>query len=99
MLLQDLDAIPRILGEENKYILVTKTAIILDCMLFGHLSQFLYILMDFPQKAYMHSNCKNLVRLVDRIREEAWPDLDQMCNAKSMRGKMGKDFENSKLNK
>ena len=96
---RDLDAISQILGKDNKYILGTKTATTLDCLLFGHLAQFLYIPMDFPQKAYMHSNCKNIVHLVDRIREEAWPDWDQMCVAKSMRGKMGKDFENSKLNK
>lgn len=99
MSFRDLDAISQILGEDNKYILGTKTATTLDCMLFGHLAQFLYIPMDFPQKAYMHNKCKNIARLVDRIREEAWPDWYEMCDAKSMRGKMGKDFENSKLNK
>ena len=93
----DLDAVSRILGD-NEYVLGTATPTALDCTVFGHLAQFLYIPMDFPQKAYMHEHCANIVRLVDRIRDEAWPDWDHACSAKSMSGKMGKDFANSKLN-
>jgi len=98
MSFRDLDAISRILGEDNKYVLGTSSPSTLDCTLFGHLAQFLYIPMDFPQKAYMHKECKNIVRLVDRIRDEAWPDWEQACEATSMKGKMGKDFKGSKLN-
>ena len=54
MSFRDLDAISRILGEDNKYVLGTSSPSTLDCTLFGHLAQFLYIPMDFPQKAYMH---------------------------------------------
>ena len=43
----DLDAVSRILGD-NKYILGTDTPTALDCTVFGHLAQFLYIDMEFP---------------------------------------------------
>lgn len=97
MSFRDLDAVSQILGE-SRYLLGTETPTTLDCTVFGHLAQFLYIPMDFPQKAHMHEKCQNVVNFVDRIRDEAWPDWDQMCLAESMRGKMGTDFANSKLN-
>ena len=82
------DAVAKILGKKP-YFLGTKPTTI-DCLLFGHLVQFLYIPMDFPQKAYMRENCKNLVDYVDRIKCEFWPDWDEECQKSCMIGKMGR---------
>merc|ERR1711879_520465 len=38
----------------------------LDCTIFGHLAQFLYIDIGFPQKPFMESECRNLVDLLAR---------------------------------
>ena len=50
-----------------------------DCAAFGHLAQFAYIPMAFPQQIYMKANCENLLRFVDRMRAELWPDWEEMC--------------------
>ena len=52
----------------------------LDCAVFGHLAQFLYIDMDFPQKKYLKENATNLVNFVDRMRLQVWPDWSEMCD-------------------
>jgi len=95
MSFKDLDAISQLL-DDNTYFLGTDQPSTVDCTIFGHLAQFLYIPMDFPQKAYMHKHCPNLVQLVDRIKSKAWPDWEEMCDAKSMSGRMGTDFVKSK---
>eukprot|EP00591_Stephanopyxis_turris_P006209 CAMPEP_0195526506 /NCGR_PEP_ID=MMETSP0794_2-20130614/27611_1 /TAXON_ID=515487 /ORGANISM="Stephanopyxis turris, Strain CCMP 815" /LENGTH=287 /DNA_ID=CAMNT_0040657209 /DNA_START=16 /DNA_END=879 /DNA_ORIENTATION=- len=51
----------------------------MDCVLFGHLVQFLYIPMDFPQKTFLHNNCANLVRFVERFKVDYWPDWEEKC--------------------
>ena len=50
-----------------------------DCAAFGHLAQFAYIPMAFPQQIYMKANCENLLRFLDRMRAELWPDWEEMC--------------------
>jgi len=55
-----------------------------DCALFGHLVQFVYVPMDFNLKSYIYRECLNLVKFVDRVREELWPDWDQMCDEHCM---------------
>ena len=72
---------------DKKYILSDDNPTNLDATLFGHLVQFLYIPMDFPQKTFVREQCPNLVKYVDRIREEFWPDWDEMCAEKCMEGK------------
>ena len=62
---------PYLLGEE-----VTS----LDCTVFGHLTQFLFIDINFPQEKYLREKCPNLVNLVERIKLEIWPDWEEMCN-------------------
>ena len=47
-----------------------------DCVLFGHLAQFLYIDIGFPQKTFMEDQCPNLVALVGRMKEKFWPSWD-----------------------
>ena len=46
---QDLKAISVLLGA-NDYMLGGPAPTTVDCMLFGHLAQFLYIDIGFPQK-------------------------------------------------
>jgi hypothetical protein len=85
---QDLDAISKILGNK-KYYLGDKASTI-DCTLYGHLIQFLYIPMDFPQKAYVAEHCRNILDYVQRLREEFWPDWNEQCQKSCMIGKLGK---------
>ena len=51
----------------------------LDCVVFGHLAQFLYIDMGFPQAEFLRSQADNLCHLVERIKTEVWPDWEEMC--------------------
>lgn len=85
---QDLDAISKILGTK-KFYLGDKPSTI-DCTLFGHLIQFLYIPMDFPQKAHMTEHCQNIVDYVERMREEFWPDWNEESQKSCMIAKQGK---------
>jgi hypothetical protein len=62
----------------------------IDCTLFGHLIQFLYIPMDFPQKAHMAEHCQNIVDYVERMREEFWPDWNEESQKSCMIAKQRK---------
>lgn len=84
----DLKAISKGLGDK-KYFLTTDKPTTIDCTLFGHLAQFLYIPLPFPQKRFLNEECKNLVEYVERIKSELWPDWEQMCNKSCMMGKKG----------
>ena len=84
----DLDSISTQLGDKPFFLGSEPTSI--DCTLFGHLAQFLYIPLDFPQKAHMREKCPNLVAYVDRVRERFWPDWEEMCDDKCMEGRRGK---------
>jgi len=72
MSFKDLRAISQLLGAKEFFFGCSPTS--LDCVLFGHLAQFLYIDIGFPQKTYMEHNCPNLVSLVERMKERFWPD-------------------------
>ena len=67
---QDLQALSDYLGEKEYFFGDDATTI--DCTIFGHLAQFLYIPIDFPQKEYMNEHSPNLVRYVDRFKEQYW---------------------------
>ena len=71
---QDIQSISDYLG--NKTFIFGDKATALDCTLFGHLAQFLYIPLDFPQKKYMHEHCSNIVEYVERFRDIYWKDWD-----------------------
>jgi len=72
---QDLLAISEILGD--KPFLLGESPSTADCTLFGHLAQFLYIEIGFPQREVLVTECQNLVSLVERIKELYWPDWEQ----------------------
>lgn len=59
MSFKDLDAISELLGA--KQFIFGSSPTTLDCVLFGHLAQFLYIDIGFPQKTYMDHTCPKLV--------------------------------------
>jgi len=71
---QDLKAISDWLGSNSYFHGSSPTTI--DCTIFGHLAQFLYIDIGFPQKTYLESDCPNLIQLVGNIRQKYWPDWD-----------------------
>jgi len=54
-------------------------ASVLDCAVFGHLSQFLFIQMDFPQKRYLIENCPKLLRFMKHFKTTYWPDWETKC--------------------
>ena len=51
----------------------------LDCTVFGHLSQFLYIDIDFPQKKYLKESCPNLLRFMEHFKTTHFPDWETLC--------------------
>jgi len=53
---------------------------LLDCVVFGHLSQFVFIPLDFPQKKFLEEECKNLTVFVEHFRDQHWPDWEQLCS-------------------
>jgi len=75
MSFKDLAALSNWLGTKQ-YFLGSKPTTV-DCMLFGHLAQFLFIDIGFPQKTFMETKCSNLVDLVTRMKKELWPDWEQ----------------------
>ena len=92
---RDLKSVEDILGDK-KFMLSTDTPTSIACTVFGHLAQFLYIPMDFPQKQYMLDSCPKLVKYVDVMRDLMWPDWKEMCKKDCMEGKMGYEWEDTK---
>jgi len=72
---QDLQALSTLLGDKQYFHGDSPTTI--DCMIFGHLAQFLYIDIGFPQKTYLESHCQNLIDLVTRMKTTYWQDWEQ----------------------
>ena len=82
---QDLNAISVLLGDKPFFNGNSPTTI--DCTMFGHLVQFVYMPMDIPQKKYIKDKVPNLADFVDRMRDKFWPDWEAMCHEKCMEGK------------
>ena len=51
----------------------------IDCTIFGHLSQILYIPMNFPQKQFVKDQCPNLIRFMENFKVNYWSDWEQKC--------------------
>ncbi len=86
---QDIQALSDLLGDKDYFFGNQPKS--LDCTVFGHLAQFIYIPMAFPQQIYIKKHCYNLIQFVDRMRDTIWPDWEEMCSKDCMRGRMGKD--------
>lgn len=74
----DILMISDMLGDQ-KYFFGNSKPTLADCAVFGHLSQFLWIPMEFPQKKFIHEKCPNLLTFMDRFRDEYWTDWDDLC--------------------
>jgi len=74
----DLRALSDLLGTKTYF--HGREPHVIDCVIFGHLSQFLFIPLDFPQKKFMQDECKNLVTFVERFRDAHWPDWEKLCS-------------------
>ena len=86
-----MDALSTLLGDKPFFNGEFPTTI--DCTIFGHLVQFVYLPLDIPQKAYIKENCPNLAQFVDRMRETFWPDWQELCHGNCMDGKMSVEFK------
>jgi len=72
---KDLSALSTWLGTKEYFHGSEPTTV--DCMLFGHLVQFLYIDIGFPQKTFIDTNCSNLNNFVTKMKNTYWTDWDQ----------------------
>ena len=62
----DLRSLSVLLGDKPYFF--GKKPSLLDCAVFGHIVQFLYIPIDFPQAEFLRDECPNLVAFVERFR-------------------------------
>ncbi|XP_060073919.1 failed axon connections homolog [Ylistrum balloti] len=70
----DIRAISSFLGEK-KYFL-GDTPSLVDCTLFGVLSQAIFVPLDFPMKAVIKEECSNILDYIDRLKTEFWSHWD-----------------------
>lgn len=77
----DLKALSDMLGD-HAFFFGRDQPSLADCAVFGHLSQFLWIPIDFPQQKYLKEQCPNLVRFVEHFRSQYWPDWEECCQKK-----------------
>jgi glutathione S-transferase len=82
---EDLKALSLLLDEKPFFAGDNPSTV--DCTLFGHLVQFVYLPMAIPQKNFIQTECGNLVLFVDRMRTNFWPDWQEMCHGKCMEGR------------
>lgn len=74
---EDLRALSDYLGDKPFFFGDWPT--LADCTIFGHLSQFMWIPIGFPQQKFLEEQCPNLVDLMNRFRDEYWPDWKELC--------------------
>ena len=89
---RDLKSVADILVDKN-FLLSTDAPTTFDCTVFGHVAQFLYIPMEFPQKKFMIENCPKLIEYVDRMKGLMWPNWNDMCKKECMEGKRGYEWK------
>ena len=73
---------------DSKKFLLGDEPTTIDCTLLGHLAQFLFIDIGFPQKKFLDENCGNVVEYVDRMLDRFWPDWKEQCDTKCMAGRI-----------
>lgn len=81
MACEDLQALEDLLAstQDQNYFFGRSHPGVLDCTVFGHLSQFLYIAMDFPQKAYLKENCPCVLRFMEHFKQTHFADWETLC--------------------
>ncbi len=53
-----------------------------DATVFSVVSQILYVPIDTDHKKFIEAECRNLVEYCARIKQEFWPDWDDVTKAK-----------------
>lgn len=71
----DIRAISTYLGDK-KYFL-GDTPSLIDCTMFGFLTQILFVPLDFPMKTVINEECPNIVDYINRLKTEFWPHWDE----------------------
>lgn len=75
---EDLKALEDLLSDDN-YFFGQLHPSTLDCTVFGHLSQFLYIRIDLPQQKYIKESCPKLLRFMEQFKQMYFPDWEALC--------------------
>lgn len=81
----DLQALEDLLSSKD-YFFGRSHPGIMDCTVFGHLSQLLYIRMDFPQQKYLKENCPGLLRFMEHFKQTHFPDWEERCQKQPNEG-------------
>ncbi|XP_053400803.1 failed axon connections-like [Mercenaria mercenaria] len=73
----DIQAISDFLG--NKKYMMGDTPTVVDCSVFGVLSQVVYVPMGYPMRKYILENCSNIIDLFDRLKNTYWTNWEEQC--------------------
>lgn len=73
---QDLKALSNLLGNQ-KFFLGDKPHRV-DVTAFGHLAQMVYLPLGTPHERYISQECSNLKDFCDRMKQQFWPDWDEV---------------------
>jgi len=97
---QDFEVLSTFLGE-NDYFLETNEPTTTDCVIFGILVQFFWMLdvnMCPELESSINNSCENLRQFNRRMKEKLWPDWDKMCVSMGSRlGVEDKSFGSIKI--
>ncbi|KAH3781477.1 failed axon connections-like isoform X2 [Dreissena polymorpha] len=74
---EDVKALSDFLGSKQ-YLLGDRPSVV-DCSLFGVLSQVLYVPIGYPMRTFLLDKCPNLVNLINRLRETFWANWNEEC--------------------
>jgi len=75
---QDIQAVSDFLADKT-YMMGGDQPTLLDCVVFGVLSQVVYVPMKFPQRKYILEKCPNISRLMDHLRDTYWKNWQTEC--------------------
>lgn len=71
----DVQAISDFLGE--KPFMMGDKPTLLDCSVFGVLSQVVYVPIGYPMRKYIQEKCPNIISLCDRLKVTYWTNWDE----------------------
>ena len=89
---EDLKAISNLL-KDQKFFNGGDNPSTIDCTLFGHLVQFVFMPMDIPQKEYINRHCPNLEAFVHRMKNKFWTDWEAQTHSGCMDNKRAKSLK------
>ncbi|KAL4229663.1 hypothetical protein ACF0H5_010051 [Mactra antiquata] len=71
----DVQAISHYLGDKP-YMMGDQPTLV-DCSIFGVLSQVVYVPMGFPMRKYITENCQNIMDLFERLKSKYWQNWEE----------------------